>query len=118
MLAILKRKLRLISLNHSLTKTMAIITAPGAMTERKYSRWNGSVDKSTRQTVRLFTGRSDGDVSDRRVARESEVTACGWRRLSPTGSRKERLQESGHPIAGPQTFCLNQWAKAFAAEAS
>lgn len=32
--------------------------------------------------------------------------------------RKERLQESGHPIAGPQTFCLNQWAKAFAAEAS
>lgn len=34
------------------------------------------------------------------------------------GSRKERLQESGHPIAGPQTFCLNQWAKAFAAEAS
>lgn len=84
MLAILKRKLRLISLNHSLTKTMAIITAPGAMTERKYSRWNGSVDKSTRQTVRLSTGRSDGDVSDRRVARESEVTACGWRTLYPT----------------------------------
>lgn len=34
------------------------------------------------------------------------------------GSRKEKLQESEHPIAVPQTFCLNQWAKAFAAEAS
>lgn len=34
------------------------------------------------------------------------------------GSQKEELQGSGYPVAVPRTFCLNQWAKAFAAKAS
>lgn len=75
---------------------MTIITAPSAITERKYPRWSGSVSKSTRQTVRLYVGRSDGDVSDKEWPRSQRGHSMWMEKaLFNTGAGRKSCRRVG-----------------------